>query len=301
VLNGLAHWVKGGIFFWYGLLTLGRWMGSFADFGWAWNVKPGLDLVPGWKTRIPSAEFVESFVIALYGVTNVWLEHLAAWGSEWAPEDLEHISITILFFGGGVLGMLIESTRVRELLSMHIISVHEDSIQHTSSISEEEEKEEQKAWKQPNNYHVPLNPMPALVILLLGIMMSSHTQESMVSSMIHKQWGQLFVGYALARGFTYMLVYLKPYTSYLPSRPPTELITAFCLTGGGLVFMASSRDVVQSMEDNGLDAMFGFTVTMGLTALIMAWAVVLLAVKGWAVRKERPNALNRRIGASQRA
>ena len=73
VFSGLAHWIKGGIFFWYGLLTLGRWMGSYAEFGWAWNVKPGLDLVPRWKTRIPSGEFVESFVIALYGVTNVWL------------------------------------------------------------------------------------------------------------------------------------------------------------------------------------------------------------------------------------
>jgi hypothetical protein len=270
-------------------------MGSYADFGWAWNVKPGLDLVPSWKTRVPSAEFVESFVIALYGVTNVWLEHLAAWGSEWAPQDLEHISITILFFGGGVLGMLIESTKIRELLSTHIINVHEDAVQHLPSTSEEE------TWKQPNNYHVPLNPMPALVILLLGIMMSSHTQESMVSSMIHKQWGQLFVGYALARGFTYMLIYIKPYKSYLPSRPPTELIASFCLVGGGLVFMASSRDVVESMEYNNLDAMFGFTVTMGLTALIMAWVVVLLAIKGLAVRKEKPQIFNRRIGPSQQA
>jgi hypothetical protein len=268
-------------------------MGSFADFGWAWNVKPGLDLVPRWKTRIPSAEFVESFVIALYGVTNVWLEHLAAWGSAWAPQDLEHVSITILFFGGGVLGMLIESARIRELLSTHIINVHEESVQHTPSTSEEE------TWKQPNNYHVPLNPMPALVILLLGIMMSSHTQESMISSMIHKQWGQLFVGFALARAFTYLLIYLKPYTSYLPSRPPTEIVAAFCLVGGGLVFMASSRDVVHSMQYNGLDAMFGFTVTMGLTALFMAWVVILLAIKGWAVRKEKPNIFKRCIGASQ--
>jgi hypothetical protein len=295
VLNGLAHWIKGGIFFWYGLLTLGRWMGSFGDFGWAWNVKPGLDLVPSWKTRIPSAEFTESFVIALYGVTNVWLEHLAAWGSEWAPQDLEHVSVTILFFGGGVLGMLIESARIRELLSTHIINVHEDSIQHVSPTSKEE------TWKQPSNYHVPLNPMPSFVILLLGIMMSSHTQASMVSSMIHKQWGNLFVGYALARWFTYILIYIKPYASYLPSRPPTELIASFCLVGGGLVFMASSRDVVESLEYNSLDAMFCFTVTMGLTALIMAWTVILLAIKGWAVRKEKPNVSKRRVEASQQA
>jgi len=131
--------------------------------------------------------------------------------------------------------------------------------------------------------------VPALVILLLGIMMSSHTQESMTSSMVHKQWGQLFVGFALSRGSTYLLLCVRPYTSYLPSRPPTEIVTSFCLIGGGLVFMASARDVVEAMEYNGLDAMFGFTVTMGLTTLLMAWVVLLLALKGWAVRKERPD------------
>lgn len=32
--NGLAHFVKGGVFFWYGILTLGRWAGCFAAVGW---------------------------------------------------------------------------------------------------------------------------------------------------------------------------------------------------------------------------------------------------------------------------
>ena len=34
VFSGLAHFVKGGVFFWYGILTLGRWAGCFADIGW---------------------------------------------------------------------------------------------------------------------------------------------------------------------------------------------------------------------------------------------------------------------------
>jgi hypothetical protein len=280
VFNGLAHWIKGGIFFWYGLFTLGRWMGAFADFGWAWNVKPGADLVPSWKTRVPSAEFVESFLIFIYGVSNVWLEHLAAWGAAWSPEDYEHISITILFFGGGLLGMLIESTRIRDLLSASILIMQEEQAQH-STFTESEE-----TWKAPNHYNVPLNPLPGLVILLLGLMMSSHTQESMMSSMIHKQWGTLLVGASLSRGVTYILSYLKPHTSYLPARPPTEIITAFCLMAGGVIFMASSRDVVEAMEWNGLDAMFGFTVGMGAVAMVMAWAVTVVAIKGWAERRE---------------
>lgn len=35
-----------------------------------------------------------------------------------------------------------------------------------------------------------------------------------------------------------------------------------------------------------LDAMFFYTVTMGFVGLLMAWVVIVLALKGWAVRKE---------------
>lgn len=103
VFNVLAHLIKGGIFFWYGLLTFGRWMGCFSDFGWAWNLKPGKEIVGSRRSRLPSAEFTESFVIFLYGASNVFLEHLAAWGKAWTAMDLEHVSITILFFGGGMV------------------------------------------------------------------------------------------------------------------------------------------------------------------------------------------------------
>ena len=103
VFNVLAHYIKGAIFFGYGLLTLGRWMGAFADLGWAWNVKPPQEVVGRRRAAIPSAEFTESFVIFLYGCTNVFLEHLAAWGDEWTAQDLEHVSISVLFFGGGLV------------------------------------------------------------------------------------------------------------------------------------------------------------------------------------------------------
>lgn len=34
VFSGLAHWIKGGIFFWLGIFTLARWAGSFGELGW---------------------------------------------------------------------------------------------------------------------------------------------------------------------------------------------------------------------------------------------------------------------------
>ena len=277
VFNGLAHTIKGGIFFWYGLLTLGRWMGCFADMGWAWNVKPPIGVVSARKARIPSAEFVESFVIFLYGASNMWLEHLAAWGKAWTAQDFEHVSISIMFFGGGLCGMLVESTRIREFLNAAILTS-------PAAYSLQPIKDH---LNPPKTYLFSLNPFPGLIILLLGLMMSSHHQASMVATMVHKQWGTLFVGFAMARAVTYILTYISPPSSYLPSRPPSELITSFCLISGGLIFMASNKDTVAAMELHGLHAMFPFTVTMGFTSFLMAWTILVLAVKGWAVRRRQ--------------
>ncbi|KAL8668100.1 MAG: hypothetical protein Q9202_000078 [Teloschistes flavicans] len=284
IFNGLAHSIKGGIFFWYGLLTLGRWMGCFAEYGWAWNVRPPVGIVSSRKAKVPSAEFVESFVIFLYGSTNVFLEHLAAWGKAWTAQDLEHVSISIMFFGGGLCGMLVESRKVRDLLNAGFSRWNASQDQYPYKDH----------WTPPTTYSFSMNPFPALIILLLGLMMSSHHQHSMVSTMVHKQWGTLFVGFALARAVTYILTYLSPPSSYLPSRPPSEIITSFCLISGGLIFIASNRDTVVAMERHDLNAMFIFTVTMGWTAFLMAWEIVVLAAKGWAVRKRQPTSYSSR-------
>lgn len=197
----------------------------------------------------PSAEFVESALIFFYGSTNIFLEHLGGWGGEWSAQDLEHASITVLFIGGGLVshpvqylssmlthfqcGMLIESIKVRSLLNHTVADAVLSGPEHTYR------DEERNELREPETYAFSMNPIPALVILLLGIMMSSHTQESMASSMVHKQWGNLLTGASFARGLTYVLVYLKPPRSIYPSRPPTELLTAFGLISGGIIFMAS--------------------------------------------------------------
>ncbi|KAI0424885.1 hypothetical protein F5Y09DRAFT_347256 [Xylaria sp. FL1042] len=285
IFSGLAHWIKGGIFFWYGILTLGRWSGSFGDLGWAWNVRPKQSLQK-WR---PSAEFVEGALIFTYGATNIFLEHLGSSDSKFSSQDLEHVSITVLFIGGGLLAMLIESTRIRDLLNT---TTMEASLSHPSHAYNDEER---AALGSPRQYEFAINPIPALVILLLGIMMSSHTQQSMISSMVHKQWGNLLTGASFARGFTYVLLYLKPPRSVLPSRPPTELLTAFGLISGGTIFMASSGDTVKGMIHYDLDAMFFYTVTMGLVGVLMAWVILLLAFKGWAVRRESSRAQNWKV------
>ncbi|KAG5942430.1 hypothetical protein E4U53_007250 [Claviceps sorghi] len=122
IYSGLAHWIKGGVFFWLGLFTLGRWSGSFAELGWAWNVRPVLHGRQSW--RRPSAEFVESGLIFIYGATNIFLEHLGSWGQEWSSQDLEHLSITVLFIGGGLCGMMIESSSMQNSLDTAVRGVY---------------------------------------------------------------------------------------------------------------------------------------------------------------------------------
>lgn len=51
--------------------------------------------------------------------------------------------------------------------------------------------------------------------------------------------------------------------------------------------MASSKDTVAAMELHDLDAMFVFTVVMGLVAFLMAWIILVIAVRGLAVTRER--------------
>ena len=129
--------------------------------------------------------------------------------------------------------MLIESIKIRNLLNHTVTDAVHATPEH---MHKDEERDERR---EPETYSFSMNPIPALVIFLLGVMMSSHTQESMVSSMVHKQWGNLLTGASFARGLTYVLVYLKPPKSIYPSRPPTELLASFGLIAGGIIFMAS--------------------------------------------------------------
>jgi len=174
--------------------------------------------------------------------------------------------------------MLVESKAVRTLLNTKIES--------TTARVGANPAQALELRMLPKTYNSSLNPIPALVILLLGIMMSSHHQNSTISTTVHKQWGMLLSSFAIMRMLTYTIMYISPPTSAFPSRPPSELVASFCLISGGVVFMASTKDIVHWMEVKGLMAMFGFTIAMALTAFIMAWEIIVLSMKGWAERQE---------------
>jgi hypothetical protein len=122
--------------------------------------------------------------------------------------------------------------------------------------------------------------------------MSAHAQHSVLASTMHSYWGSLFAFAAGARICTYLLHYLNPPVSYLPNRPPSEIIVGFCFVSGGLLFMMSARDITDVLEGAGGDAMVAFVVGMGFTALVCAMVVATMAAKGWAVAREHKSQLN---------
>ena len=96
-----------------------------------------------------------------------------------------------------------------------------------------------ETWQPSNSQCVSLNPIPALIIFVFGLIKGPQYQDCENPTLLHNRWDTMLVGFALARGMTYLLLFIKPTTSYLPARPPTEIIAAFFLISGGVSFMLS--------------------------------------------------------------
>ncbi|GAC92808.1 integral membrane protein [Pseudozyma hubeiensis SY62] len=305
----LAHGIKGGIFFWFGLLTFARYLGAYADCGWAWNKRPSGQAARNssggratWRRRMPSAEFVECLVIFIYGASNTWMERFGA-----APDDpytikqIQHISIAVMFWFAGLMGMLLETKWIRDMLSFPIVHNHVAAV----SLREARRRHRRianahqdgvdvdlelmvEAQTQPASYSASFNPFPALVIGVTGVAMAAHHQDYQYEVDIHSLWGLLLAGFALLRCLTYFLLWLRPPTaSVLPSRPPTEALAAFSLCCGGLVFMLSSEEVSFAAMRSGYgDFMAILNVAVAVVALLFCWTTTLMMLKGWAVRVE---------------
>jgi len=235
--NCLAHLIKGSIFWSYGLVSFARYLGTFADIGWAWNRPPSAGFV--------TAEFTESCVIFLYGASNMWMERFGAKaGDPFTTKQIQHISIAIMFCFAGLIGMGIESKRIRNWLAASTFALFGSSTV------------EQDAVAEPPSYSASFNPFPALVIGVTGAAMSAHAQTYLFQVQIHMLWGNMLVGFSVLRCLTYFFMWLGPPRSILPSRPPTEALGSFFLACGGLVFILSTEEVTVAAMRRGRDGQY---------------------------------------------
>jgi len=268
--NGcLAHLIKGGIFWSYGLLTFARFLGAFSDFGWAWNLAPSNNSV--------SAEFVESFVIFLYGATNTWMERFGAHtGDPFTTKQIQHIGIAVMFCFAGLIGMGIESKRIRGWLAASTFA----------SIGTQNMVED--VIREPPSYRGSFNPFPALVIGVTGAAMAAHAQTYLFQVQIHALWGNLLVSFSVLRCFTYFFLWLSPPKSILPSRPPTEALGSFFLACGGLVFMFSTEEVtIAAMRRGRDDVMMFLNVAVAMTCFAFSWTLFVVGFKAWLRSRSR--------------
>lgn len=286
----LAHGIKGGIFFWYGLFSFARYMGAYADIGWAWNRQPSTRRKGG-CSAVLSAEWVECFVIFFYGITNTWMERFGAkHGDPYTVKQVQHISIAVMFWFAGIVGMILETKSLKTLLALPV-SLKQSAIRaKESGVADEATCEEATALPaQPPSYNFSFNPFPALVIGVTGVAMAAHHQDYIYEVSIHSLWGNLLAGFSVFRILTYFFLYLRPPTSsIMPSRPPTEALGSFCLTAGGLVFMLSSEEVSFAAMRNGFgDIMMILNLTVAIVCLLFCGIAALMIVKAFAVRRQR--------------
>ena len=268
---------EGGIFWCYGLVTFARFLGAFSELGWAWNRSPRTD-------SVPSAEFVESLVIFLYGISNTWMERFGvAPGSPFTTKQIQHISIAVMFWFAGLIGMGIESKTVRGWLATPASVVSAATAASSSSApSRSQRAASPSAPSPPPSYRASFNPFPALVIGVTGLAMAAHAQVYVFQVQVHSLWGQLLAGFAVLRCLTYFFLFLAPPSSPLPSRPPTEALAAFFLACGGLVFQSSTEEIsLAAMRRGHDDVMMFLNVAVAITCFAFCWALCLVAFKGW--------------------
>lgn len=283
----LAHGIKGAIFFWYGVLSFARYLGAFGEYGWAWNKRPTLantrhSRAAYWRCNMPSGEFIECTAIFLYGISNTWLERLgASAGDPYTIKQIQHISIAVMFWFVGLVGMMLESTRVRALLAYAV------TLGHPAARAPQRGQGCVEAQSAPPSYVSSFNPFPALVIGVTGVAMAAHHQDYVYEVEVHILWGEMLAAFALLRCLTYFLLWLRPPTSVLPSRPPTEAIGSFALCCGGLLFMLSNEEVsFAAMRADYADGMAVMNVAVSAVGLVFSWTFAVMLVKAWAVRRQ---------------
>ncbi|WEJ93409.1 hypothetical protein PSN45_000872 [Yamadazyma tenuis] len=273
VFNLLAHFIKGGVFFILGLVTIARYCGAWSHKGWAWNHKlvRERDLRSRWVRLSPKGlitmEWIESFLVFFYGSTNVFLEHLANPGGEWSAKDLEHASIAFIFIGCGLCGLITEAKLSNWRHQYANFDDNKTVIKASPGFSP--------------------NPFPILCIFWTGTLMSQHQQASELSTAIHAQWGSLLAYGTFFRFVTYVMTMVLPRPRDLskPTQPITEIIAGFCLLAGGVIFMESCDPVILALEWRGYGAMFTLNVCLGLVFLLMAWIMSVFQFKTWLQRR----------------
>ncbi|GAN10083.1 integral membrane protein [Mucor ambiguus] len=228
-------------------------------------------------------ETIECSLIFFYGITNTWMEHFGP-DDTWTPKDLEHASLAFMFWWTGLLGILIESRTIRKILEKSMPRTPYDDEEEFVMANNRKQHGAKRSKKQ--KLQVNFNPIPALTILITGLSLGNHHQDTLYSSRVHYLWGLLISAAAVCRIITYITLFKSLPKSGKPLRPPSEALGIFLLVCGSILFTASNAGTIFGLRCNAVDSMFLLNVTVFLTTMVLSYISFLVLLEAWAENRE---------------
>ncbi|KAJ7813154.1 hypothetical protein B0H14DRAFT_2854861 [Mycena olivaceomarginata] len=261
----LAHYIMGSGFIAYGVI-----MAIMLLVGEAWVRRSGR-----------SPEWWDSWVIMLWGIVNTFTEHR---GNTWSVKDMQHTILGVLWWAGGLLGILLARNNKVFIL---VVLLLEGNLSHHAAL------------------------------ILTGWAMSEHAQHLMISTKVHAMFGYTVMLAGLTR-IMEVCFFSAPtkaadivddddtsdHTLAEPSpRYPTRYVAreasadsgqiaaakafrhlpAFLLVASGVLFMSGTDEELKFVHDNEMDhvtyILIMFSIAFFLYALIV-YVIHLYATTG---------------------
>ncbi|CAG8026744.1 unnamed protein product [Penicillium salamii] len=165
------------------------------------------------------------------------------WGGPWVHNDLQHTTMGIVWWCAGLLGMWLSRSRSG----------------------------------RPKR-----NLIPAIVIMLTGYAMSAHTQELMISTMVHSIFGYTLMGAGLTRVIEISFV-LKDKPAL--SEPNSfQYLTPFLLYASGFLFLGATEEQMVMLNNAGIMHVSYVLILYSVAFIVFLFVNVLLhiyAVHAW--------------------
>jgi hypothetical protein len=158
-------------------------------------------------------------------------------GDPYTSKQIEHISIAVMFWGGGLVSMAVESpnvwkwmleadvdeaapvSAVSQMVSPHLEPSSSTKRARVGSVASQQtaylpspslDPAPMSAFIFPSVTKRASNPLPALVIGVTGLAMSAHHQTYLFQVQIHALWGYLLLGFAICRCLTCFFEWARP-------------------------------------------------------------------------------------------
>ncbi|PIA16997.1 membrane protein [Coemansia reversa NRRL 1564] len=194
----LAHLIMGSAFMAYGVWLLLL-----------------LRLASPWLNRFGrSPELYDSVMITVWGLINTFTEHgFIEEADGWSHKDLQHTSLGVIWFCGG-------------LLSTYML---------------------RKAGPYDRSM------FPAIILIFTGCAMGSHEQDTEFSTRVHFIFGLSLVLAGFTRCLEILLITTNLIRPDSKEPNPFQYLPVFFLCHSGMMFMSANHESVHDIEGIGID------------------------------------------------